>query len=914
MDINMDDGLISVNYSERLVLLIRETRQLFELGYKKNIPKQIIDIVENGKLYYKEALTLKQVANFFNSMSNQILPSLKKMLVDKVIRFEEVIKNQSQSKKDLEITWDNTEKLEEYIKRVQEACNEIMNENRRLRKLHYNLVDITIILFDIDLLKQKNVWKEKLEQMKRIIDTGCQGKDPSICRFWRTNWDFQIYKALEYQYQKGLQLLDQNMYEINTDLVLKGKNIELKPSLEELKEKYYKEIKNFINWPVKTFQGVGGSIEIYNSLTKQNMQYLAVVYSKGEQLFEKLQKLVQSLRPWTAICYLDVQKLEEKLQTIEDWEYNIKNIRVKRKDLEKLQDHYKIDCFHVTISPFKNSADDLLQNIIDTLTNSLRNSVKLDCELIEEFVDKNLEKLKNKPKNIEEINNAKNSYFEIKGHKKSMFQKFQSIQTKNKLLRNLIGMVQNTQNIEQKWESFEAIIADFDKILAEQMNQLKIETGDILNDEIDKFYQKWTNLKPKQTEQLDKDSARELALKMKEWRNTWKQIEQKVKQLIADCEQFEMDYNQLNNFEQVKNEIQKEESQCAIFDEFNGELEAFEKQDWMIFKSKLYDFQDFQIKWTEILKNQINRDAVISYMIEQVELYKHIWTGLRLCIGDAFEKDHWRSLFQILQIQKSVTYETLKFGDLLSSDKQIISKTNDIKELCARAQGEVALREAIQELNNWCDTYEFELTEYKSNNKLTPLIKEWKDLLTKVSDNQSLLISMKESKFYQRFQDQIEGFEQKLGGVDEYLGKLQIIQRKWVYLEPIFGRGALPTEQARFKRLDDDFKNIMFGIQKDPKVVSLCLIAGISSTLETILEQLEKCQKALNDFLEEKRNKFPRFYFLGDDDLLEILGQSQNPTVIQMHLKKLFAGINKVDFNKDSSQILSIISSHKEIV
>jgi dynein heavy chain 2 len=42
--------------------------------------------------------------------------------------------------------------------------------------------------------------------------------------------------------------------------------------------------------------------------------------------------------------------------------------------------------------------------------------------------------------------------------------------------------------------------------------------------------------------------------------------------------------------------------------------------------------------------------------------------------------------------------------------------------------------------------------------------------------------------------------------------------------------------------------------------------------LDEILEALEQCQKALNDFLEEKRNKFPRFYFLGDDDLLEILG------------------------------------------
>lgn len=41
---------------------------------------------------------------------------------------------------------------------------------------------------------------------------------------------------------------------------------------------------------------------------------------------------------------------------------------------------------------------------------------------------------------------------------------------------------------------------------------------------------------------------------------------------------------------------------------------------------------------------------------------------------------------------------------------------------------------------------------------------------------------------------------------------------------------------------------------------------------------------------QEKRSAFPRFYFIGDDDLLEILGQATNPTVIQSHLRKLFAG------------------------
>ena len=35
----------------------------------------------------------------------------------------------------------------------------------------------------------------------------------------------------------------------------------------------------------------------------------------------------------------------------------------------------------------------------------------------------------------------------------------------------------------------------------------------------------------------------------------------------------------------------------------------------------------------------------------------------------------------------------------------------------------------------------------------------------------------------------------------------------------------------------------------------------------------QRCQKALNEFLENKRSIFPRFYFIGDDDLLEIVAK-----------------------------------------
>lgn len=42
-----------------------------------------------------------------------------------------------------------------------------------------------------------------------------------------------------------------------------------------------------------------------------------------------------------------------------------------------------------------------------------------------------------------------------------------SVETKNKLLRNLQGMGLNINSTQKKWENFELSIADYDSILSE---------------------------------------------------------------------------------------------------------------------------------------------------------------------------------------------------------------------------------------------------------------------------------------------------------------------------------------------------------------------------------------------------------------------------------------------------------------
>jgi dynein heavy chain len=63
-------------------------------------------------------------------------------------------------------------------------------------------------------------------------------------------------------------------------------------------------------------------------------------------------------------------------------------------------------------------------------------------------------------------------------------------------------------------------------------------------------------------------------------------------------------------------------------------------------------------------------------------------------------------------------------------------------------------------------------------------------------------------------------------------------------------------------------------------------------------KKLDTIRRSLDLYLETKRHVFPRFYFLSNDDLLEILGQAKNPDAIQQHLIKFFDGIKNLKIVK----------------
>ena len=185
------------------------------------------------------------------------------------------------------------------------------------------------------------------------------------------------------------------------------------------------------------------------------------------------------------------------------------------------------------------------------------------------------------------------------------------------------------------------------------------------------------------------------------------------------------------------------------------------------------------------------------------------------------------------------------------------------------------------------------------------LIRGWDDLFAKCSENLNSLQAMRHSPYYKEFEDEASSWEDKLNRVHVLFDIWIDVQRQWVYLEGVFTGNAdikhlLPIESSRFQNINSEFFTVMKKVYKSPYILDVLNISGVQKSLERLAELLNKIQKALGEYLERERVSFPRFYFVGDEDLLEIIGNSNDTYRIQKHFKKMFAGLSGLIMDDDS--------------
>ena len=78
---------------------------------------------------------------------------------------------------------------------------------------------------------------------------------------------------------------------------------------------------------------------------------------------------------------------------------------------------------------------------------------------------------------------------------------------------------------------------------------------------------------------------------------------------------------------------------------------------------------------------------------------------------------------------------------------------------------------------------------------------------------------------------------------------------------------------------------------EDPLVVNACTFEGREELLNNFFSEIELCEKALNEYLEQKKKMFPRFYFVSNQALLDILSNGNNPPKVDEYIGDCFDGM-----------------------
>ncbi|XP_056430455.1 dynein axonemal heavy chain 3-like [Hyla sarda] len=240
---------------------------------------------------------------------------------------------------------------------------------------------------------------------------------------------------------------------------------------------------------------------------------------------------------------------------------------------------------------------------------------------------------------------------------------------------------------------------------------------------------------------------------------------------------------------------------------------------------------------------------------------------------------------------------------------------DNLNQISLQASKEYALEKALNKMKaDWEDVC-FVFSPYKDGD--SHVLAAVDEIQVLLEDHIVKTTTMKGSPFIAPFEKEILSWEAKLRLFQEILDSWLGVQMAWLYLEPVFGSedilSQIPVEGTKFEIVDRNWRLIMRESMKKANAMRVISQPQMLDKLKEAELLLDDIQKGLNDYLEKKRLFFPRFFFLSNDELLEILSETKDPLRVQPHLKKCFEGIAKLTFNT-KKEITHMESSENEKV
>lgn len=189
--------------------------------------------------------------------------------------------------------------------------------------------------------------------------------------------------------------------------------------------------------------------------------------------------------------------------------------------------------------------------------------------------------------------------------------------------------VDAVNRLKGAWERLQSLLENHQHIIAKQMEIIKttlnIESEN-LGKEMERFGAKWEQVKPKpHTGQIADQTLDELnkqLIAIKEKKVQWQELMEKKEKLFSDYEKYNIEKPPLEIIEEIEADLKKEEESWTLFEEFYNELELITNEDWIVFRKKLYKFDDFLSNWQTKLKNISIGNDLQTKMLQEIQKFE----------------------------------------------------------------------------------------------------------------------------------------------------------------------------------------------------------------------------------------------------------------------------------------------------
>ena len=313
-------------------------------------------------------------------------------------------------------------------------------------------------------------------------------------------------------------------------------------------------------------------------------------------------------------------------------------------------------------------------------------------------------------------------------------------------------------------------------------------------------------------------------------------------------------------------------------------------------------------------KGNVVPGQVAATILNKITEFKQHRVMISCLCNSHLQPRHWKRIVKVTGKPQEI-FDTSTLYHIMTMNINHFER--ELEEISEQADKEGNIENMLKTMMGAWEPVDFVLKAFKNTGTYIIDGQCYDDMMTMLDDHLVKTQSMKGSPFAKVFETQIIEWEAWINNTIKAMESWMKVQGVWMYLEPIFNSEdimqQLPKEGAKFKEVDKAWKMLMEKVNLELKSTVVTRIENLQQTLDNCNKYLEDVQTSLSQYLESKRKKFPRFFFLSNDELLEILSETKEPLKVQRHLKKCFEGIDALKFDNEK-KIHGMISPEEEYV